>query len=295
MTDGSSAGALRVEILGPVRAFRGAEPVDLGPVKQQAVLALLLLNAGTPLPITHIVAALWGSDPPENGVDAVQRYIGGLRRALDPQRTALITLTPEGYVLRAGACTVDADHFRATVARARAEHRTGDIGAATDEVRRALAGRRHEPLAGLTGTVFASARARLQAELSGAADLLTTSTAPPPADPPQAPADWPHAPADAPPPTRVMPPVSTGPMPAAHTGPMPAAHTGPMPAAHTGPMPAAHTGPMPAAHTGPIPAAHTRPMPPVRSEPAAADPDYPEAVDPWAGHELFPPDQLPMN
>jgi hypothetical protein len=166
MTDGSPAVGLRFEILGPVRAFRDGEPVDLGPVKQQAVLALLLLHAGRPVPIERIVGALWGGDPPENGVDVVQRYVGGLRRALDPERTSLIALTPGGYVLRESA--VDAEEFRAALAEARA----GDPHAAGGEARRALALWRDEPLAGLTGTVFESARAHLNQERAAAAGLL---------------------------------------------------------------------------------------------------------------------------
>ena len=174
MTDGSSPARLRFEILGPVRAYRGTEPVDLGPPKQQAVLALLLLHAGYPVPLRQIVGALWNGDPPENGVDIVQRYIGGLRRALDPHRTSLITLTDGGYVLRADENAVDAGLFRATVARARA-----------DEVRRALDRWHDEPLAGLTGPVFESARARLVGERATAAKLLAGPEDPKPEPEPE--------------------------------------------------------------------------------------------------------------
>lgn len=200
MTDGSSAVALRFEILGPVRAYRGAEPVDLGPIKQRAVLALLLLRPGTPVPVPQIVAALWSGDPPENGVDVVQRFVGGLRRALDPDRTSLIALTAGGYVLRAGADVVDAGRFRAAVARACAGQRTGDLEGATREVRHALGLWRDEPLAGLTGAVFASVRARLTEERAHAAQLLAEPTGERPVPPDPAP-----APAPAPAPTRVMP------------------------------------------------------------------------------------------
>jgi DNA-binding winged helix-turn-helix (wHTH) protein len=190
MTDDSSANALRFEILGPVRAYRGAEPVDLGPLPQQAVLAVLLLHAGRPVPVQQIVAALWNGDPPENGIDVVQRYVGALRRALDPERTSLLALTPGGYLLRAEQNAVDADVFRAALARAHTEHRTGNLDAATGEVRRALALWHSEPLAGLTGPVFDATRARLHAERATASGLLAApahaepaSACPPPADP----------------------------------------------------------------------------------------------------------------
>src|SRR5690349_20627848 len=100
MTDGSPSVALRFEILGPVRAYRDGQPVDLGSRLQQAVLAILLLRTGKPVPIERLVSALWDGDPPPNGIDVVQRCIGGLRKALDPERTSLLSLTDGGYVLR---------------------------------------------------------------------------------------------------------------------------------------------------------------------------------------------------
>lgn len=186
MTEGSAAVALRFEILGPVRAYRGDEPVDPGPVKQQALLALLLLNAGKPVPMHRIVATLWGSDPPENGIDIVQRYVGALRRTLDPERTSLLAFTDGGYVLRAGKNAIDAERFRARLARARTHHQTGNQNAATDDVRRALDLWQAEPLAGLTGPVFESARARLNEERVTAAQLLAQPTRPQPAAPQRA-------------------------------------------------------------------------------------------------------------
>jgi hypothetical protein len=264
MNDGSSADALRFEMLGPIRAYRGAEPVDLGPPKQQAVLALLLLNAPRPVPLERIVATLWNGDPPANGIDVVQRYIGALRRGLDPERTSLIALTEGGYVIRAGDTAVDTGVFRAALARAHAEQQTGAIGAATDQIRTALELWQDEPLTGLSGPVFESARARLNSERAAASALLSEPTAvtPAPAGPPPAPP--------------ALSPTSPAP-----SGPPPA----PLPA--TRPF-----GPA----TRP-PAAPTRPFP-APAKPVAPEPEttvYPEAVDPWDGHDLFPPDPLSMN
>ncbi|WP_433831336.1 AfsR/SARP family transcriptional regulator [Actinoplanes sp. CA-015351] len=172
MNDGSSSGTVRFEILGPVRAYLGAEEVDLGPIKQRGLLAVLLLNAGRAVPMGQIIAALWNGDPPENGIDVVQRFVGGLRRALDPERTSLIALADGGYVLRAGENAIDVQRFRAAVARAQGEHQTGRLDAAADEVRTSLGLWQGEPLAGLTGPVFESARFRLNAERATASQLL---------------------------------------------------------------------------------------------------------------------------
>jgi SARP family transcriptional regulator, regulator of embCAB operon len=157
--------ALRFEILGEVRVLRGGVPLPLGPAKQQAVLAVLLLQAGRPVPTHQIVDAVWGDDPPENGANVVQKYVAGLRRVLDPDRAPrtpgeLLALTGSGYVLRAEGA-VDADDFSAAITRAEAEQAAGQAAAASATLRAGLALWRGEALAGLTGPVFDAARVRL--------------------------------------------------------------------------------------------------------------------------------------
>jgi hypothetical protein len=325
MSDGSSAGALRFGLLGPVRAFRGAEAVDLGPVRQQAVLAVLLLNAGKPVPAQQIVAALWNGDPPENGIDVVQRCIGGLRRALEP---SLLAFTEAGYVLRVDPESVDTGMFRAALAQAHTDYRTGDINAATDQVRGALDLFSDEPLAGLTGAFFQSARDRLNTERTNASQMLVMpaqpaqptptppparpTTTPPPAQPAAAPASAQPA---TPPPAR-----PAAPPPAQPAAPPPARTTAPpagRPAQPSSPgqrIPAFSPGraslpghDRPATPPAEPPAAPARrpgseagrPRPPVldptRIDTGADDHAYPEAVDPWGDHALFPPDPTAMG
>ncbi|WP_433797255.1 AfsR/SARP family transcriptional regulator [Actinoplanes sp. CA-252034] len=283
MNDGTPAVALRFEMLGPIRAYRGSEPVDLGPPKQQAVLALLLLRAPRPVPLEQIVAALWNGDPPYNGIDVVQRYIGALRRALDPERTSLITLTDGGYVIRAGETAVDTGIFRAALARAHTEHQTGAIGAATDEVRTALELWRAEPLTGLSGPVFDSARARLNSERAAASALLAEPTAV-------------ATPQPAPPPSRPERPAMAPPAPSPpHSPPERTAVATPTPSRPSSPPPERTAVAPPAPPPSALPA--TRPFP--AAKPASeAEPEksaYPDAVDPWEGHDLFPPDPLAMS
>ena len=166
MIDSRGAAPLRFEILGDVRVLRDTTPVDLGPAKQRAVLAVLLLQAGRPVPTHQIVDAVWGDEPPENGANVVQKYVAGLRRVLDPDRAPrtpgeLLTLTGGGYVLRTANATVDADDFQAALSRAAAETEAGRLIEASGSLRAGLALWRGDALAGLTGPVFEAARTRL--------------------------------------------------------------------------------------------------------------------------------------
>ena len=96
----------------------------------------------------------------------VQKYVAGLRRALDPDRPPrspeqLLALTDAGYVLRVGPDAVDAEVFQQKVRRARAARAENRLADAAAELRSALGLWHGEPLAGLSGQVFEAARARL--------------------------------------------------------------------------------------------------------------------------------------
>ena len=146
---------LRFHLLGPLEARRDGVPVELGPRKQRAVLALLLLNANRVVPTERLIDGLWGDAPPDTARSALQVYIAGLRKALGADGSVLRTSSP-GYVLDVEAGTLDLDRFTSLGEEARA---------ATDPARRvalldgALALWRGEPLGDLATEPFATAAA----------------------------------------------------------------------------------------------------------------------------------------
>jgi SARP family transcriptional regulator, regulator of embCAB operon len=166
-------GPIRFEILGPLRALRGARELDLGPSKQRAVLALLLLNANKPTSIAQIVDAVWGDEPPENGPNVVQKYVGGLRRVMEPDRSPrapgqLISRTDAGYRISVVPEQLDVEIFRGMVRDAHAARSDGDPATATHLLAQATEAWRGEPLAGLTGPAFDAARSRLEEDRAAA-------------------------------------------------------------------------------------------------------------------------------
>ena len=82
----SGVPALRFSVLGPLRVWRRGTAVDLGPVQQRVVLAVLALPAGRPVGRQQMIDAVWGEGTPRNAVNLVQRHVSGLRRALEPDR-----------------------------------------------------------------------------------------------------------------------------------------------------------------------------------------------------------------
>ncbi|WP_069761968.1 winged helix-turn-helix domain-containing protein [Streptomyces sp. LUP47B] len=76
--------SLRFEILGPLRATLGPSELDLGFPQQRALLALLLVRAGRPVPAGEIVAVLSSEGAAPSAMNVVRRYVGSLRRLLEP-------------------------------------------------------------------------------------------------------------------------------------------------------------------------------------------------------------------
>ncbi|MBU8857204.1 MULTISPECIES: BTAD domain-containing putative transcriptional regulator [unclassified Micromonospora] len=158
--------ALRFELLGPQRAWYAGRPLDLGPAKQRAVLAVLLLAAGRPVPTGQIVEAVWPDEAPVNGLNVVQKHVAGLRRMLEPDRSPrtparVLTLTDAGYLLRVPPEAVDVARFERGVQRARAAQAAGRTEEALAEVSAALELWQGEPFTGFGGTYFETARHRL--------------------------------------------------------------------------------------------------------------------------------------
>jgi DNA-binding SARP family transcriptional activator/streptogramin lyase len=127
--------------------------VDLGPRKQRAVLALLLLNANRVVPTERLIDDLWGDAAPETARAALQVYVAGLRKALGNDGGSLRTRAP-GYVLELDPGVLDLERF----VQQRDEARSVE-----DDERRAallhdaLALWRDEPLAELSAEPFSIA------------------------------------------------------------------------------------------------------------------------------------------
>ncbi|WBB66303.1 BTAD domain-containing putative transcriptional regulator [Micromonospora sp. WMMD812] len=160
------SGTLRFEILGPQRAWYADRELDLGPGKQRAVLAVLLLAAGRPVPVGQIVEAVWPEEPPANGTNVVQKYVAGLRRVLEPDRSPrtpgqVLSLTDAGYLLRVRPEAIDAVRFERGIHRARQRHAEGRPVEALTELETALGLWHGEPFTGFTGPVFEAARHRV--------------------------------------------------------------------------------------------------------------------------------------
>ncbi|SCK05309.1 DNA-binding transcriptional activator of the SARP family [Streptomyces sp. WMMB 714] len=166
-------GPLRFTVFGPVAAWRGSGRLDLGPARQRAVLAVLLLNANRSVGRERLVEAVWGDPAPAYAVNQLQKYVSALRRALEPGRaarspSAVLAWSESGYVLRVEEDGLDLAVFERRAARGRKALAQGDARLAAAELEEALALWHGPALTNVSSTALDGERDRL-AELRTAA------------------------------------------------------------------------------------------------------------------------------
>lgn len=156
---------MEFRLLGGVEARSGADPVDLGPVRQRSVLAALLVDVNRTVSADRLVLRVWGDGPPRRAKDTLYSYLSRLRRALSG--AAALSHRHGGYAIAADELAVDMHRFRHLLGQARA---AGDDASAMESFRQALALWRGEPFEGIDTPWFNAAREALVTERL-AADL----------------------------------------------------------------------------------------------------------------------------
>ncbi|MDP9796185.1 DNA-binding SARP family transcriptional activator [Catenuloplanes nepalensis] len=125
---------VRLRILGPLRLWRDGVERGAGPQQQAKVLALLLARAGRPISTTDLIDLIWEEDAPASALNVIQKYVGVLRRLLEPEVPARAS---GSYLLHRGNAylfsphpgTLDLTDFRERLAAARS---TSDAAVALD-------------------------------------------------------------------------------------------------------------------------------------------------------------------
>src|SRR4051794_38646285 len=91
-------------VMGPVEARLDGRLVDLGPARQRALLARLVMAGEEVVPIDRLIDDLWHGEPTRSALGVVQAYVSNLRRVLEPERAprsparVLVSRAP-GYAL----------------------------------------------------------------------------------------------------------------------------------------------------------------------------------------------------
>ncbi|MGX2994016.1 AfsR/SARP family transcriptional regulator [Streptomyces sp. JNUCC 64] len=130
--DGNRPG-VRFILFGPLQMLVNGDPVALGPPKQRALLATLLLRPGLSTGTDQLISALWGTERPAYAKNLVQKYVSGLRGVLSgavaevPGAAPGIVWTTGGYRLETGDATVDLHAYERFASEGTTMALTGDL------------------------------------------------------------------------------------------------------------------------------------------------------------------------
>ncbi|WP_192579746.1 AfsR/SARP family transcriptional regulator [Micromonospora sp. AMSO31t] len=131
---------LTLQILGPVRACRDGRWLRLPAGRPTALLVVLLLQSGTPVPVERLREELWGGRPPASAVANLRSHASQLRRLLAvPGEPPRLRAEGGGYLLRTGPGELDAAEFERLTAEGLAAQARGAVAHAVDRLGRALA------------------------------------------------------------------------------------------------------------------------------------------------------------
>ncbi|RBQ12207.1 SARP family transcriptional regulator [Spongiactinospora rosea] len=167
---------LDIRILGPLRAFRGDQELDLGSPPQRAMLAMLLLYEGRVATFEELSAAIWDEEAPSRARAraTLHTYVTRLRALLEPDRSnfELLTSGGQGYVLRLPADVLDLTRFDRGIAEAEAARKAGRLREAAESLRASLTLFEGEPLTGIVGPYAERQRAHLAERRLSAIETL---------------------------------------------------------------------------------------------------------------------------
>lgn len=115
-----------MRLLGPV-AVDGTQQnlLSLGPARQRAVLAALLLDAGHPVSAVDLISRVWGERPPPAADQALRAYLCRLRKILEESPPLRLERRDGGYAAAVDVGQLDLAVFRDRATRARVAVREG--------------------------------------------------------------------------------------------------------------------------------------------------------------------------
>lgn len=174
---------MEFSVLGSTEVVDGGVQLELGGVKQRAILGYLVLHANRVVPTSQILQAMWDGNPPPTARKMVQNAVSGIRRmfasAHDPATAPSLRTHPPGYQLRVNVDTIDLYRFRRMVREGRATITDGLAAEGVELLRDALSLWRGRALADLveTGISWSELAAIEDERLSALEDRLDAELA----------------------------------------------------------------------------------------------------------------------
>ncbi|WNG83069.1 BTAD domain-containing putative transcriptional regulator [Mycobacterium sp. ITM-2016-00316] len=167
---------LEYRLFGPVAALWHGEPLDLGGLRQRAVLTGLLVDADRVVDVDTIVYRVWDDAPPPKPLSSLRSYVANLRRVLAVDDNPRLTTAGRGYRLVLGEDRLDSAEFEQLVEAGRRLAKDGRPDAAEATMAQAVTLWGGQPLADVAGFSYAGVEVhRLQGVRADADDIRYAS------------------------------------------------------------------------------------------------------------------------
>lgn len=123
--------AAAIRVFGKLTILFPGQSLEIGPPRRRAVLALLVMRAGSVVSIPTILEGLWGTDLPGHAVTTLQSYVSRLRKLIAQRPLAdgselTLQYRSHGYVLDTAPENIDAVRFEQLVTEGLTAERRGD-------------------------------------------------------------------------------------------------------------------------------------------------------------------------
>ncbi|WP_280364475.1 BTAD domain-containing putative transcriptional regulator [Nocardia abscessus] len=148
-----------VRVLGPVHLLVDGQEVPVGGPKPRAMLAMLTINRGRPVPTDTLAEAVWDGDPPNAYTNSLQVFVHRLRKRLESAGVVdpddILRTVASGYRLDISDAECDVGRYAGARQAGRTASESGDQAAAAAYFRRALDQWSGAALADLRGIRYA--------------------------------------------------------------------------------------------------------------------------------------------
>ena len=149
---------MEFRILGPIEAEDNGLTLDLGGLRERALLAMFLLSANRVVSLDRLIEDLWSGSPPPHSLATLRVYVSRLRRVLGTRAGVLLTQA-SGYQLNVEGDELDAHRFERLARAGEAAMAAGRADAAAVTLREALDLWRGPALSDVAEMAFAQADA----------------------------------------------------------------------------------------------------------------------------------------
>ena len=141
-------------VLGPLLVRNGDAIVEVPAARHRALLAALLLHAGTTVPADTLAEIVWDGAPPPRAEVTLRSHVSRLRQVLGPDVRERVVTRYRGYLIEAGEEEVDLLRFRRLCREGGVATRNGEWAQAWESLDEALGLWRGAPLADVPGELL---------------------------------------------------------------------------------------------------------------------------------------------